>query len=102
MFGGPSLDLMAAELQSREESSLHIAILEMKATVLPLATFLPQMSGQSVVLMSGNATVVAYLRNQGGTVTHVLCCMVLDIVLWTEHHSVSLSAQYIPGKKNVL
>ena len=52
--------------------------------------------------MSNNATVVAYLQHQGGTVSRVLCCMAAEVVLWTERHSLSLTATYIPGKKNVM
>ena len=93
---------MAVGVWSHEESSLHINVLEMKAVVLALASFLPQLSDQSVVLMRDKATVVAYLRNQGGTVSRVLCCIAAEVFLWTKHHLVSLSTRYILGKKNVL
>ena len=59
-WGAHLLELMASGVGSEEESPLHINILEMKAIVLALAAFLPQLSGQSVVLMSDYATVVAY------------------------------------------
>ena len=58
--------------------------------------------GQSVVLLSDNAMIVAYLQHQDGMVFHVLCRMANEIVLWTERHLVSLMARYIPGKTNVL
>ena len=60
-LGNPSVRSLGVWSQ---ESSLHINVLEMKAVVLVLAAFLPQLSSQSVILMSDNATVVAYLRNQ--------------------------------------
>ena len=97
------LDLTASGVWSQEESSLHISLLEMKAVVLALAPFLPQLLGQSVILMSDNATVVAYLRNQGsGTISRVLCRIAAVVVLWAKYYSVSLTGRYIPGKKNVL
>ena len=65
------LDLTALVVWSQEECSLHINVLEMKAVNLALAAFLPQLSGQSV-LMSDNTTVVAYLQHHGGMVSHVL------------------------------
>ena len=77
-------------------------MLEMKAAALALAVFLPQLSGQSVVLLSGNASVVAHLRHQGGTVSWALCLMAPKITKWTEWHSVHLSARYIPGRMNIL
>ena len=39
---------------------LSHSVLEMQVVVLALAAFLPQLSGQSIVLMSDNATVVVY------------------------------------------
>ena len=77
-------------------------MLEMKAIVLALAAFLPQLSGWSVILMSDNASVVSYLLNQGSTVSPVLCHMAAEVIFWTECHSVSLTARYIPGRRNVL
>ena len=81
---------------------MHIYVLEMMVVSRALATFLPQYSGQSVVLQSDNATVVTYLRHQGETVFCVLCCMAAEVVLWTECHLVSLTARCIPGKSKVL
>ena len=74
----------------------------MRAVELALASFLPQLAGQSIVLMSNNASAVAHLWHQGGTVSRRLCLMASVIALWTERHSVRLEAHYIPGKKNIL
>ena len=63
-----------------------------------LATFLPQLSGQNVVLLSANATVVASLQHQTRTVFRVLCRITAEVSLWAERHSVSLMVWYIPGK----
>ena len=54
-------------------------------------------SGQSVVLMSNNALVVAYFRHRGGTVPRVLCLMASEISMSTKQHLVRLLARYIPG-----
>ena len=51
---------------------MHISVLEMKAVLLVLTAFLDRLTGESVVLMSDNATAVAHLRKQGGTVSKVL------------------------------
>ena len=56
-WGAHLLDMTASEVWSQEESSLHISVLEMKAVSLALAAFLPQLSSQSVILMSDNALV---------------------------------------------
>ena len=95
------LDLMASGVWSQKECSLRINVLEMKPLFWQGSLSAPVI-GQSVVLMSDNASVVAYLRNQGGTVSRILCCMTAEVVLWTETHSVSLTTRYILRKKNVL
>ena len=51
--------------------------------------------------MSDNATVVAYLKKQGGTVSRVMCSLAHEVMDWTELHSVTLSTRYILGK-NIL
>ena len=71
----------------RGEFSAH-NVLKMKAVVLALVVFLPQLLGQSVVLMSNNATIDTYLRNQGGSysvscpVSHGRRVSALDRVLF--------------------
>ena len=76
-----------------------VNVLQMMAVSRALAAFLLQLSGQSVVLLSNNATVVTSLWHQGSTVFRVLCCMAAEVVLWTERHSVSLTTKCTPGKK---
>ena len=61
-YGAHLLDLTASGMWSWEERLLP----GNTRSVLALATFLPQLIGQAVVLISNNATIVAYLRNQGG------------------------------------
>ena len=94
-WGVNLLDLTASRVWSKEESSMHINVLKMRAVSLALLAFLPQLSGQSVVLMSDSPSVVAYLRHQGGTVSCVLCHMASEIVLWVKWYLVALSARYI-------
>ena len=84
-----------------EEPQEHINVLEMPAVELALASFLPQLVGESVVLMSYNMSVVAYLQHQGGTVSRCLCQMASAIIVWAESRSVLLEALYMPGKKNI-
>ena len=50
---------------------LHVNILEMKVVLLVLNSFLNMVVEESVVLMYDNATVVAYLKKQGGSVKGV-------------------------------
>ena len=84
-----------------QENLLHINFLERHEVVLALAVFLPQLAGQAVVLLSDNATVVAYLRNQGALSRKWWATW---LVKWFSGLSFNwwLSVQYIPSKKNVL
>ena len=96
------LDLMAAGVSSREKVLL-INILEMKAVVLAAQnTFLNRITGESVVLMSANTTVVAYLKKQRGTVSKVLCNLAQEVFLWTKARLIALTVSYIPGERNIL
>ena len=101
-WGAHLLYLTASGAWLEEESQEHISVLHMRVVELALAVFLPQLPDQCVVLMNDNASVVAYLRHQGGTVSRRLCMMASTITQWTERLSVLLEARYIPGKKNFL
>ena len=68
-WGMHLLDLTASGVWSEEENAKHSSVLEMKVVSVSLAAFLPQLSGRSVILMSNNALVVAYLRYQDGAVS---------------------------------
>ncbi|XP_068210425.1 uncharacterized protein [Palaemon carinicauda] len=74
----------------------------MRAAFLALHQLHQLLAGHSVVLMSNNTTVVAYIYKQGGTFSQPLCHLVVKILRWLEEHSVSLSARFIPVKRNVL
>ena len=65
-WGTHLCNLTATGKWPQEEMSLHINILEMKAVQLALNAILDQLVGESVVLMSGNATVMAYPWKPGG------------------------------------
>ena len=54
---------------SQGKNELHINVLKMKAVQLALNTFLTRIKGESVLLMSDNAMMVANLKKQGGTVS---------------------------------
>ena len=101
-WGAHLLDLMASEVWSEEETQEYINVLEMGTVPLAPAAFLPQLSGQSVILMSIGASVVAYLQHQGGMVSQTLFLMASEITWWTKQHSVQLVASYILKRKTIL
>ncbi|XP_068250378.1 uncharacterized protein [Palaemon carinicauda] len=63
--------------------------------------FEEDLKGNSVALMSDNATVVAYIK-EGGLRSKELCELALQILKWAEKEEINLTARFIPGKKNVL
>ena len=71
-WGAHLLDLTASGARSEEESREHISVLEMRAVELALVSFLPQLAGQNIVLMSDNVSVVTYLCHQSSTVSRRL------------------------------
>ena len=92
-------DLTAARVWSREEKEILVINVEMKVAHLALSAFLSWILGKSVILMSNNATVVAYFEKQEDIVSKVICSLAKDIIGWLELHSVT--ARYILDK-NIL
>ena len=72
--------LTAARVWSKEERELHINVLEMKAVQLAWNAFLSRILGELVALMNNNASLVTYLKKQGGTVSRVMCSLAQDIM----------------------
>lgn len=85
--------------QVREE---HINLLEMRAALLAISHFKEQLSASPLVLATDNSTVVAYLKNQGGTHCHALFLLARDILLLCFQHQIRLVVRHIPGRLNLL
>ncbi|CAG2188437.1 unnamed protein product [Mytilus edulis] len=80
----------------------HINILEMKAVLLALSHFQSLLQNKSLVLATDNTTVVAYLRNQGGTHCYELYLLAREILLLCNHLHLQIVVRHVPGKLNVL
>ena len=85
-----------------EQKLLYINLLEMKAMLLALQSFLELIAGRSVTAMCNNSKVVAYVNKQGGTAPRSLCLLASQLLRWTESLNVHLDARYLPGQSNVL
>ena len=101
-WGAHMLDLQASGLWNPSESALHINLLELKAVRLGLESFQQFCQNKTVLVMSDNSTVVAYIKNQGGTRSWDLCQEALDLLQWSREQHISLQCRYIPGQRNVL
>ncbi len=61
-------ELQRSGLWTKEESLLHINLLEMKAVFKGLKAYQEFLTDTSIAVMSDNTTVVSYLNKQGGHV----------------------------------
>ena len=85
-----------------EETLLHINLLELKAILFGLQSFLSHLSNTHVRIRSDNATAVAYINNLGG-ISSIPCHKISkSIWLWAIDKCIHLSAEHLPGSHNVL
>ncbi len=92
----------ASGVWEEDVSSLHINQLELRAVqraLRALESFLPP---GVLRLRSDNSTVVAYINNQGGTVSPSLSMLTEEIILWAHSRGVTLTALHVQGSANVL
>ena len=89
-------------LWSPQEKGLHINVLELKAVFLALRHFKDQCQGQTVLVLTDNSTVVAYINKQGGTHSAEMCALLWRIMTWCHHFHITLKARHIPGCLNVM
>ena len=101
-WGAHLLDREVSGVWTDEERLLHINLLELKAVFLALQSFRELVIGHRVAVMCDNATVVAYINKQGGTVSRSLCLLTSHLLRWAEVSEVHLEARYLPGQSNVL
>ncbi|XP_064415368.1 mitochondrial import receptor subunit TOM5 homolog isoform X4 [Latimeria chalumnae] len=93
---------MVQGLWSKEESNLHINLLELRAVRLPLASLLSKVRGSMVLLRTDTTTVVSYINKQGGTKSPSLCQETELLWNWALSHQVRLRAVHLAGKDNIL
>ena len=82
--------------------NVHINELELRAIWLGLMAFQNSILDSNVAIMCDNVTAIAYLRNQGGTLSPSLCQVASQVCLWAEVRSITLIPRHVPGHLNVL
>ena len=87
---------------SKEEASLHINILELKAALFALKSFanVYQMTNAHVRLKIDNTSAQAYISHQGGTKSVCLCNQAQEVWKWCLLHQTIVSAEHLPGIHN--
>ena len=82
------------------QKKYHINCLELLAATLALITFVKHKIGISVLMKIDNTTAVAYINNQGGTVSKELISLTWDLWMWCLERIIHIQAQYLPGVMN--
>ena len=85
---------------SAQEKTWHINCLELLAAFVALKTFVKNRTGVSVLLKVDNTTAVAYINNQGGTVSRDLVSLTRDLWMWCLERNIHIQAQHLPGVLN--
>ena len=94
--------IVASGMWTQEEQARHINELEMLAVLRALQEWTAVLERASVLILSDNSTVVAYISKQGGTRSERLCQLSTIIWQFAQLHSIDLQARHIPGRLNVL
>ena len=84
------------------EKTSHINCPEMMAATLALKTFAKDRTGISVLLRIDNTTAVAYINNQGGTVSEQLVHLTRNLWMWCLERNIHIHAQHLPGSLNTV
>ena len=80
----------------------HINILEFRAVLLSLQSFLPCLRRQAVLIRTDNITVAAYINKQGGTHSTRLNALAAQLWTWCRQEGITPVASYIPGQENLI
>ena len=101
-WGAHMGDSQIAGVWTRSEHELHINVLELRAVILALNHWATVLQGHHVLIATDNTTVVAYISKQGGTHSHLLLRLVVDLFLWLQTQVITLGARNIPCCLNVI
>ena len=99
-WGASCQDTSTGGSWSEEESPWHINCLELLAATLALKTFAKSKRGLSILLKTDSSTVVAYINNQGGTVSKNLVYLTRKLWMWCLERNIHIQAQHLQGVLN--
>ncbi len=67
-----------------------------------LQAFVDTIGDSNVAIMCDNVSGIAYLRNQGGTLSRHISDLALPVCMWAQLNHVTLIPRHLPGHLNVL
>ncbi len=79
---------------SAQEKTWHINCLEL------LAALKAFVKNRTRLVKLDNMSAVAYINNQGGTVSKNLVCLTRDLWMWCLERNIHIQAQHLPGVQN--
>ena len=85
-----------------QDKNRHINQLEMKAVMLTVRHFLPQLRGHTVLFRSDNTTVVQCINKQGSTKYVQMCYQTSDLWHLALENNITLKASHVAGSRNIL
>ena len=85
-----------------DEAMEHINILELKAVLFGLKSYFNNSRSSHIRIKSDNTTTVAYINNYGGVKSLKCHEVAKSIWLWAIEKKIHLSAEHLPGTKNVI
>ena len=83
---------------SVKEKQMHINALELLAVSLALKTFAKDKSHVLVLIRMDNISAKAYINHLGGTHSHQLNSIAVQLWKWCLDRHISLTADHLPGK----
>ena len=85
-----------------EERIQHINVLELQAAFLAIKALLPKIDKPHVQFAIDNQTAVTYINKLGGTHSHQLSLLAIELWHFALKMNLTLSAVYVPGIKNCI
>lgn len=85
-----------------EERCLHINDLELMAVFKAVSMWKDRLQGHVVMVLTDNTTVVAHIKNQGGTHSRSLCQLTMNLLQFAHAAGIQLLVRHIPGRLNVM
>ena len=101
-WGAHFENLTVSGTWTRQETILHINVLELKVVFLALKSFQNQILNKRILIATDNATVVSYLNKQGGTHSWDMCRLLWRILAYCNPRDILIRARHIQGCLNVI
>ena len=86
---------------TKDESSEHINVLELKAILFAVKSLKEEIIGKHVKVLTDSSTAVCYLTNMGGIRSDKCDMVTKQIWFWCIESNVGLSCSHIAGKINL-